>query len=156
MGTVTGFEHHFAGAYRSMALESSPPAHGVDPGVADTPEQQQRACQLDKQLIEGLAAGDIKHGAKNTEGTRIQRWPTDRLHQGFIDVGLVDIHLVEGAANRGRPAQIFKQQPLQHRTFEQGSRNGLAGDRSPALRRRLLIAEGPCRIQQHHPGRLVP
>ena len=139
-----------------MALESSPPAHGIDPGVPDAPEQQQRTCQLGKQLIEGLAAGDIKNGAENTEGPRIQRRPPDRLHQGFIDVGLVDIHLVEGAANRGRPAQIFKQQPLQHRAFEQGSRNGLAGDRSPALRRRLLIAKRPCRIQQHHPGRLVP
>ena len=55
-----------------MALKSSPPAHGIDPGVADAPEQQQRACQLDKQLIEGLAAGDIKHGAEHTEGSRIK------------------------------------------------------------------------------------
>ena len=103
-----------------MALELGAAAGGVDPGVADAPEQQQGRLQGSEQLIEGLAAGDIEHGAKHPKGAGIQRRDTNRLHQGFIDVGFVDVHLVEGAADRGGAAQVFKQQPLQHRAFQQG------------------------------------
>ena len=155
MGAVARLEHHFGGVGWGMALEGAAPAGRIDPGIADAPEQQQRAAELGKQLIEGLALGDIEHGAEHPKGAGIQRWQANRLHQGLIHVGFVDVHLVEGAANRGRPAQVFKQDPLQHGAFEQGAADGLAGDLAPTLRRSLLIAEGARRIQQHHPGRLV-
>ena len=156
MGAVARLQHHLGGRSGGMALEGPATAGGIDPGIADPPEQQQGAGELGKQLIEGLAPGDVEHGAEYPEGTRIQRWPADRLHQGIVHIGLVEINLVEGAADRGRPAQVFKDQSLQHRAFQQGATDGLAGDGSPALGRSLLIAERSGRIQQHHSGRLVP
>ena len=56
MGAVARLEHHFGGVGWGMALEGAAPAGRIDPGIANTPEQQQRAGELDKQLIEGLAA----------------------------------------------------------------------------------------------------
>ena len=155
MGAVTRLEHHLAGARRGVPLKRRPPAGRIDPGVTDTPEQQQRTAQLGKQLIEGLAAGDVKHRAKHPEGARIARRPQDRLHQLLIDIGAVDVHLVQGAAHRRGAAQILKQQPLQHRTLEQGATDGLAGDGTPPLGRRLLVGERPGGVEQHHSGRLV-
>ena len=136
-----------------MALELGAAAGGVDPGVTDAPKQQQGRLEGGEQLIEGLAAGDIEHGAKHTKGAGIEGREANRLHQGPIDVGFVDVHLVEGAADRGGAAQVFKQQPLQHRAFEQGRTNRAAGNRPPALGLTGLTAEGSGGIEQGHPGR---
>jgi len=51
-----------------MALERGPPTSGIDPGIADAPEQQQRATQMGEQLIKGLTAGDVKHRAEHAKG----------------------------------------------------------------------------------------
>ena len=112
---------------------------GVDPGITNAPEQQQRRRQFREKLIEGLAAGDIEDGAEHPEGAGIQGGTPNRLHQPVIDVGLIHIHLVQGAADRGGSAQVLEQQPLQHRTLQQGRADALAGDGTPALRRFLLI-----------------
>ena len=72
MGAVARLQHHLGGRSGGMALEGPATAGGIDPGIADPPEQQQGAGELGKQLIEGLAPGDVEHGAEYPEGTRIQ------------------------------------------------------------------------------------
>ena len=76
-----------------MALERFSPPDGIDPGIADSPKQQQRSLQLGKQLIERLAAGNIEHGAKDAKRPWIEGGLADRLHQLVIDVGFIDVHL---------------------------------------------------------------
>ena len=138
-----------------MTLEISAATGRIHPGIADAPEQQQRAGQRRDQVIERFAAGDVKHGAKHPEGARIAGGAQDRFHQLLIHIGAVHVHLVEGAADRGGAAQVFEQEPLQQRTLDQGATEGAPGDRSPAAGRSLLLAERPGSIEQHHPGRLI-
>ena len=138
-----------------MTLEGGPAAWRIDPWVTDAPEQQQRCCQLSEKLIEGLPPGNVEHRAEHTEGAGIERWTTDRLHQPVIHVGLVDVHLIEGATDRGWTSEIFKQQPLQHRAFQQRTADALPGDGTPSLGRLLFITEGTGCIQQHHTGTVL-
>ena len=156
VGAVASVEHHLAGVRRGMALESGAASGRIDPGVPDAPEQQQRRPEFGEQFVEGLAARDVEHGAEHPEGTGIERGTPDRLHQLLIDVGAVDVHLVEGAPDRGGSAQILKQQPLQHGALEQGAADAAPGDRPPAAAGGGLIAERPGGIDQHHAGGLLP
>ena len=156
MGAVPCLQHHLSGCFRRIALERFPAPGGIDPRIADSPKQKQRSLQLGKQLIEGLAAGDIEHRAKHAKRPWIEGGLADRLHQLVIDVGLIDVHLPQGAANGGGTAQVFKQQPLHHRAFQDGRANAFAGNGAPTLQGGFFLTEWPRCIQQHHPSAVIP
>ena len=152
---MAGLQHHLGGGGGGMALEGGAAARGIDPGIADPPKQQQRAAQPGEEGIEGFTAGDVKHGAEHPEGPRIPGGPQDGLHQLLIDVGAIDVDLVEGAAHCGRPPQVFKDEALHDRAAQHRAANGAGSDGPPAAGGILLLAEGAGGIEQHHPGGLI-
>ena len=114
VGAVPGLKDHLGGGLRGMALEGGTATGGIDPGITDAPEQQQRRGQFREELVKGLTARDVEDGAEHPESAGIEGGAPDRLHQPVIDVGFVDIDLIEGAADRGGPSQVLEQQALQH------------------------------------------
>ena len=81
------------------------------------------------------------------------------VHVGLI-LGLMSVleatMTLPGIAGMWRgPSQVFKQQALQNRAAQQSRPNGLTCDCPPPPRRLLLIAEGPCSIQENHSGTFI-
>ena len=72
MGAVPGLQNHLSGGLRSMALEGGAATGGVDPGITNAPEQQQRRRQFGEKIIEGLTSGDIEDRAEHPEGAGIE------------------------------------------------------------------------------------
>ena len=72
VGAVPCLKHHLSGGLWSMALEGGAATGGIDPGITNASEQQQRRRQFCEELVEGLTTGNIEDCAKHPKGTRVK------------------------------------------------------------------------------------